>query len=328
MLCRNAHRPVKQLIHTRLQARLLSDLGLRSNRPPDTESHFDPDNPPPISDQEWEIRTGRAIFVLQNTFPDFFNTGLVTSVDTITGMPGTSSFRTMNNGSTANRAHPLNESNESLKSSLSLLSAKQPTSPDESIYSSKIRLSYTPPIQLPPPFPKILRLEGLPLYIASSAFVRHTLKALYTDLHVELRKFEVWTPNSDSETTGPVGSGELIGGKKRLINREKSLLVGLKVVGIARVSGAPGEWNVSSTYTFSPISGLILTHVVNSIHPAPHQAVYDSLRASLGKMFGWGLERPGPATDVPRAVNASHNRLVAVPAVVRHRSGGKSIQGQ
>ena len=41
-----------------------------------------------------------------------------------------------------------------------------------------------------------------------------------------------------------------------------------------------------STYTFSPITGLIHEHVVNSIHPAPHQAVYDSLRLSLGKILG------------------------------------------
>ena len=43
-----------------------------------------------------------------------------------------------------------------------------------------------------------------------------------------------------------------------------------------------------STYTFSPITGLIHEHVVNSIHPAPHQAVYDSLRLSLGKVMGLG----------------------------------------
>ena len=41
-----------------------------------------------------------------------------------------------------------------------------------------------------------------------------------------------------------------------------------------------------STYTFSPVTGLIDEHVVNSIHPAPHQAVYDSLRLSLGKILG------------------------------------------
>jgi hypothetical protein len=52
-----------------------------------------------------------------------------------------------------------------------------------------------------------------------------------------------------------------------------------------------------STYTFSPITGLIHEHVVNSIHPAPHQAVYDSLRLSLGKLLGleWGDRSPNGA---------------------------------
>ena len=49
-----------------------------------------------------------------------------------------------------------------------------------------------------------------------------------------------------------------------------------------------------STYTFSPITGLIHSHVVNSIHPAPHQAVYDSLHSTLGKLLGWGDAGPRP----------------------------------
>ena len=43
-----------------------------------------------------------------------------------------------------------------------------------------------------------------------------------------------------------------------------------------------------STYTFLPLTGLIHKHVVNAIHPAPHVAVYESLRASMGKLLGLG----------------------------------------
>jgi hypothetical protein len=66
----------------------------------------------------------------------------------------------------------------------------------------------------------------------------------------------------------------------------------------------------TSTYTFSPLSGLILSHVINSIQPAPHQAVYDSLRSSLGKVFGWeggtptGLPRPANVHPTPAACRA------------------------
>lgn len=49
-----------------------------------------------------------------------------------------------------------------------------------------------------------------------------------------------------------------------------------------------------SSYTFSPLSGLIHVHTIDSILPAPHQAVFDGLRASLGNVFG-SPKQPGDA---------------------------------
>jgi len=136
--------------------------------------------------------------------------------------------------------------------------------------------------------------------MASSVFIRHTLKTLYSDLHVELRRVYVQTPKSEG-SGGPSsrvsrldegggdrkeeeqGKGE---DKKTTSKREKSLFVGLVVRGTARVSGVVGEWEVNSTYTFSPITGLIHIHTINSIHPAPHQAAYDALRSSLERVLG------------------------------------------
>ncbi|KAF8218303.1 hypothetical protein K438DRAFT_1474311, partial [Mycena galopus ATCC 62051] len=218
----------------------------------------DPKKPREISDQEWELRTGRAIYVIQQTLPDFFDTGLITSIHRSTGSP-----------CQANGHVPLAKADD------------YHTTPDEdidSIYSPNIRLSYTPPVALPAPIPKTWHIEGTSMYFASSRFVRHTLNALYSDLKVVLNKVSIETPP-------PVGDPELPlkTGRK---SREKSLFVGLTATGIARVSGAAGEWEVNSTYTFSPLTGLIHIHTVNSIHPAPHQAVLDSLRASLGNVFG------------------------------------------
>ncbi|KAK7062615.1 hypothetical protein VNI00_000103 [Paramarasmius palmivorus] len=233
-----------------------------------------------VSDREWEVRTGRAIDVLTQTLPDFFES---------TGEPRpTSSIHipVVNVNPLDYRAR-----NESL----------------ESIYSPKVRLSYTPPVELPTPFPKTLHIEGLPLYIASSAFVRHTLNTLYSDLRVTLHKVVVNTPKSsprypsanhsdgDSEDQPHVSS-------KPKPNREKSLFIGLTVTGNSRVSRAVGEWEVNCTYGFSPNTGLIHVHTINSIEPAPHQTVYDALRTSLGSVFGFGvpeasdrIERPGGA---------------------------------
>ncbi|KAJ7653286.1 hypothetical protein DFH06DRAFT_1282556 [Mycena polygramma] len=247
-------------------------LGLRSHLPPDSVP--DPKKPREISDREWELRTGRAIYVIQQTLPDFFNTGLVTSIDKSTGSP-----RQANSSPLAN-ANPLDYH----------------ATPDEdvdSIYSPNVRLSYTPPVPLPAPFPKTLNIEGMPMYLASSVFVRHTLNALYSDLKVTLNKVTV--------NNLPPG-GDAAVQQQRRKNRDKSLFVGLSATGVARVSGAVGEWEVNSTYTFSPITGLIHIHTVNSIHPAPHQAVYDALRASLGNVFGAGAVKAprnsGPGVSV------------------------------
>lgn len=143
--------------------------------------------------------------------------------------------------------------------------------------------------------------------MASTVFIRHTLNALYSDLNVTLQKLIVNTPSS-SHSPGTVDSeAESYKPKhgKRL-SREKSILIKFCVTGNARVSGSAGEWEVyvqflsvgfqtfmmicrsNSTYTFSPRTGLIRTHTINSIYPAPHQAVYDALRMSLGKVFGLG----------------------------------------
>ncbi|KAK2462769.1 hypothetical protein APHAL10511_005160 [Amanita phalloides] len=310
----------------------MSNLGLRSRLPPDSQPQFDPDGVSRVSDQEWEIR--RAIYVLQNTFSHFFETGLVTSIDTTTGAPDEPSSSTGIVGGALKL--PI--------SSISSSSSSRNSGRHEAIYSPKIRLSYTPPVALPAPFPKTISIEGLPLYIASSTFVRHTLKALYTDLRVEIDKFVVHTsgpgrsppgfftgsvpgrdfatavlayPNRELNSLSSQSEQSLRHGlekhteRRTPLVREKSLLIGLKVVGTARVSGASNQWDVVSTYTFSPLSGLILTHVIDSIHPAPHQAVYDSLRSNLGKVFGWngapaGLPRPAEVHPAPAVCRGTH----------------------
>ncbi|KAJ7715717.1 hypothetical protein DFH07DRAFT_361329 [Mycena maculata] len=260
--------PSKILLHRSQSTE--AALGLRSHLPPDTPP--DPKAPREISDLEWEIRTGRAIDVIQRTLPEFFSTGLVSSIDSATGRsrPAISNYVPVAN------ANPLDYH--------ALVDEDV-----DSIYSPNIRLSYTPPVALPAPFPKTLHIEGLPMYLASSVFVRHTLNALYSDLRVVFNKVSVNTP--------PLPVGDLdLQPKARRKSREKSLFVGLSATGIARVSGAAGEWEVNSTYTFSPLTGLIHVHTVNSIHPAPHQAVYDSLRASLGNVFRRKeSQRPGGA---------------------------------
>ncbi|KDQ55440.1 hypothetical protein JAAARDRAFT_195818 [Jaapia argillacea MUCL 33604] len=227
-----------------------------------------------MSDQEWEIRTGRAIYVLQQTLPEFFDKGLVASVDTAPSI--------------------LNNHDSTMKD------MRKESQDVEIIYSPRIRLSYTPPEPLPSPFPQTLHVDGLPLYMASSAFVRHTLKALYTDLYIELRKITVQSSSSRSSTARqePGSPPNLPDSEEGKIHgREKSLSIRTIVSGSSRVSGARGEWDIESTYFFSPVSGLINLHAINSIHPAPHLSAYDAIRVALAKLgFGPSTPKPGGAT--------------------------------
>lgn len=78
-------------------------------------------------------------------------------------------------------------------------------------------------------------------------------------------------------------------------NREKYLLVRQLVTGVNRVTDKEHEWEIESLYTFSPASGLVLKHTVNSIRPAPHIAVYDLLKGGLGQLLGLGSG--GPAVN-------------------------------
>ncbi|KAF9447463.1 hypothetical protein P691DRAFT_706734 [Macrolepiota fuliginosa MF-IS2] len=262
-------------------------LGLRSSRPPGSVSLGSTPKPDPkedveLSDAEWEIRTGRALFVLQETLPEFFKVGLVTKVDKLTGAPvitKSSSVLPISLGPGANPMDVIHSNGHE--------GAGHPSESDvEPIYSPKVKLEYTPPTALPTPFPRTLHIEGLPLYLASASFMRHTMNALYTDLVVTMLKISLDTPpRAAPKKDESGGSGLREGPQKKRSLREKGLLMRFMVTGNSRVSGSAGEWEVESIYMFSPVSGLIHKQIINSIHPAPHQAVYDSLSKVFG--FGW-----------------------------------------
>ena len=193
-------------------------------------------DPDEISDQEWEIRTGtsrcdacvrgsdtparrvltqipkprlsdaasslfagRAIYILQQTLPDFFSSGLVSSLSLplVNPNPG-SGAESWSLKQALGLADHLDKEAEKLKEKEK---AKAKAEEDTSIYSPRVRLTYTPPTPLPAPFPKTLHVEGLHLYIASSVFLRHTLNALYTDLHVELKRVRVEGPPPAERTS-------------------------------------------------------------------------------------------------------------------------------
>ncbi|KAF5391241.1 hypothetical protein D9757_003013 [Collybiopsis confluens] len=224
------------------------------------------------------MRTGRTIDILRNTLPNFFNTGLITSWDPETG-----------------EAYPPRSLSSLQLTSLPTFHLPLHSSPGTKrvpIFSPRIRLAYTPPAPLPHPLPEKLTLEGKPLYFASAVFVRHTMNTLYSDLNVALIKVVISVPQTrnadlknapgDDDDTTMLGPAAL---NKQTANsgykREKSLYIALRVTGTARVTGSQSQWDVRSTYSFSPFNAQIVLHTVNGIEPAPEKSVYDALYKAL-----------------------------------------------
>ncbi|KIK63951.1 hypothetical protein GYMLUDRAFT_71416 [Collybiopsis luxurians FD-317 M1] len=313
----------------------ISSLGLRQTNPPDSHptssSHLhhsrgssgegseeperknSEDQNEVLSDAEWEIWTGRMIDILRNTLPNFFTTGLMTSWDPETGEAHSP------------RSLP---SLPNLPSTLSSLPSFH-LSPDPKghqsrkgkervpIFSPQIRLTYTPPTPLPHPFPEKLTIEGKPLYFTSAVFVRHTLNTLYSDLKVALIKVAVSVPKSHNRGTDRKNHPspedaipEQAPGDKPIPNaaykREKSLYIALRVTGTSRVTGSQSQWDVRSTYTFSPFTAQIILHTVNGIEPAPEKGVYDALYKAL--RLGTSVPFGGQQALVPCTRPSSTNR--------------------
>ena len=84
--------------------------------------------------------TGRAVYTLRTTLPNFFETGLVSKVD---------HDPDLSPSQVTSRAYTQDERSRGQQT-------------PESIYAPNIRLSYTPPtaLSLPSAFPKTLQVEG------------------------------------------------------------------------------------------------------------------------------------------------------------------------
>ncbi|QRV78451.1 hypothetical protein RhiJN_06466 [Ceratobasidium sp. AG-Ba] len=152
--------------------------------------------------------------------------------------------------------------------------------PPDLIYAKNIRLKYAPPERLPAPFPEVLHIEGLPLYFASAAIVRTSLNTLYHDVHLALKSVKL-LERVEWDTRRPSGMC------KSNLSSALSFQRCTKLLWLRRFR--------TSTYKFSQNTGLINQHDVDSIHPAPHNTVYDALRSSLQKL---GLLAPEPEPRV------------------------------
>ncbi|KAH8109920.1 hypothetical protein DFH11DRAFT_841289 [Phellopilus nigrolimitatus] len=209
--------------------------------------------------------------ILQQTLPNFFTSGLVAT-----------------NYHLPIHMHGLLDTNLGNKAKVKAREDLRDDMIEEGIYARNIRLEYTPPVALPAPLPRVLSVEGLPLYVTSSIFVRHALNALYTDLAVSLHKVHIRSgPPAAIPPTKPVNEDQA---RRR---REKAIMISILVSGMSRLglSTERAEWDVTSTYTFCPHTGRVARHTVNAIDPAPSETVYTALTSALATLSG-GLRGP------------------------------------
>ena len=133
---------------------------------------------------------------------------------------------------------------------------------------------------------------GLPLYVASSVFVRHAMIALYTDLAVAMHKVKIHSspPSSSSPppSSSPLSEGssptptpppqslpESPPNKSRVqqknLNRERSITIGLLVSGSGRLglSTERAEWDVYASLSF-PLLPFLSPLFSLTDNPSPH----------------------------------------------------------
>lgn len=110
------------------------------------------------------VEPGRAIHIIQNTLPDFFSIGLVTRISNEDDPPNlTKSTPSILSRTVSSLPHIIgtDKTKDSLPSAEGLPVDGHNEDHDlEPIYSPKVKLVYSPPDKLPPPFPKTLRVEG------------------------------------------------------------------------------------------------------------------------------------------------------------------------
>lgn len=212
-----------------------------------------------MSDQEYNVRVGRAYDLLRATIPDFMRTGLVdyhhdhashpsrlTLLDVFT-------FRALRASNSQEEAN--NREAENIRAS-------------EQVYDPGIHFRFRP---APPPSmlsspastsiggstePDLsdeevasLSFSGRSLYFASSHILRHTLNVLFADAGVEVKKIKL----------------ECKGDRPRV---EDVLHLRLELTGHLRVTGQEHRYTLIFRYDIDPDTGRIVRHTVERVEPA------------------------------------------------------------
>ncbi|WVQ64791.1 uncharacterized protein L199_002960 [Kwoniella botswanensis] len=137
-------------------------------------------------------------------------------------------------------------------------------------------------LKLPAPLP--LKISSLSGYSMAFSLTRSGMHALHTDLRSDLERMSFSPSPSDLAQSDPK-SALLLAKKPVPAHRQKQIRVQVAVYGTLRLPPhKEAKWHTSSLYTFSPFSGLITSHEVETIRPLPGEGVAEWL---MSRLLGW-----------------------------------------
>lgn len=205
-----------------------------------------------VSDQEYNVRVGRAFDLLRATMPDFMRTGLVDYHHTQASQP---------NGLTlldvfTFRALRAKDANINTRETEEMTSAAA-----DQVYDAAIHFRFCP---APPTNtssiastePDLteeeaasLSFSGRSLYFASAHVLRHTLNVLFANTRVEVKKIRM----------------ECRGAKPRM---DDVLHLRFEFTGNLRMTGQEHQYTLIFRYDFDSDTGRIIRHTVEKVEPA------------------------------------------------------------
>ncbi|WWC60185.1 uncharacterized protein I303_102750 [Kwoniella dejecticola CBS 10117] len=137
-------------------------------------------------------------------------------------------------------------------------------------------------LKLPAPLP--LKISSLSGYSMAYSLARSGMQALHTDLRTDLERMS-FSPSPANLAQSDPRSALILSRKPTPTHRQRQIRVQVAVYGIPRLPPhKEAKWYTSSLYTFSPYSGLITSHEVETIRPLPGEGVAEWL---MSRLLGW-----------------------------------------
>lgn len=282
----------------------------QSQPPPSTS----PPSGPRVSDEEYQVRLGRAVSLLRATLEDFMRIGLVdydssnvagSSSNSGLGLPALDRLglgailEALGASGRSRRAqteilppHLRNhEEHAAVYHPHIVFKFRPPTATTEAEgYSSPAEAANDP----------LIRFSGRSLYFASAHVLRHALSALFSETRVSIESIKLHKgkdAGGDAESAPPPPANQSTSTPTTSAGRPATLLIRLSFSGAVRVTHQIHDYTVIFLYRFDEDTGMIVEHKVERIEPAPGKKIWAGLTAAFARLAGF--QPQGASTAAP-----------------------------